>query len=127
MRLYAGTSSQFITDTIQNQIADKLKNAFFSYYRYNPSPGEITSWRNSLRAVSQVMQYADLTDHGILLEYQLPLSSRRLDCMITGRDNNLYDNAVIIELKQWENCEEADGDNEVVTWLGGAKRELLHP
>ena len=127
MRLYAGTSNQFITDTIQNQIADKLKNSFFSYFRYNPSPGEVSSWRNSMRSISQVMQYADLTDHGVLLEYQLPLSSRRLDCMITGRDSENHDNAVIIELKQWENCEEAEGDNEVVTWLGGSKREILHP
>jgi hypothetical protein len=35
--------------------------------------------------------------------------------------------AVIIELKQWEKCEEAVGDNEVLTWVGGAKREVLHP
>jgi len=127
MRLYSGSSQQFIADTTQNQIADKLKNAFFGYYRHNPSPGEISSWRNSLRAISLLFQGAKLMDHGILLEYQLPLSSCRLDCMITGRDRKYNDNAVIIELKQWENCEEADGDNEVVTWLGGSKREILHP
>ena len=81
MRLYAGTSQQFITDSVHNQIAEKLKYAFFSYYRANPSPAEINSWRNSLRAVSQVFQYADLIDHGIILEYQLPMTSRRLDCL----------------------------------------------
>jgi phage repressor protein C with HTH and peptisase S24 domain len=127
MRLYAGSSQQFITDTIQNQIADKLKNAFFAYYRFNPSPGEMASWRNSLRAMSQVFQYAKLTDHGVVLEYQLPLTSRRLDCLVTGRDGNGSDNAVIVELKQWESCEEAEGENEVLTWLGGSRREVLHP
>jgi len=127
MRLYAGTSQQFITDNIHNQISEKLKNAFFSYYRYNPSPAEINSWRNSLRSISQVFQYADLMDHGILLEYQLPLTSRRLDCMICGKDQNKNDNAIIIELKQWEKCEVADGENEVLTWVGGGKREILHP
>ncbi len=127
MRLYAGSSQQFITDTIQNQIADKLKNAFFAYYRFNPSPGEIASWRNSLRAMSQVFQYAKLTDHGVVLEYQLPLTSRRLDCLVTGRDGNGSDNAVIVELKHWESCEEAEGENEVLTWLGGSRREVLHP
>lgn len=127
MRLYAGTSSQFIQDTVQNQIAEKLKLAFFEAFRYNPSPGEISSWRNSLRAVSQIFQYANLIDHGVILEYQLPLSSKRLDCLISGRDRNLKDMAVIIELKQWEKCEEAPGDNEVVTWVGGSKREVLHP
>jgi DUF2075 family protein len=126
MRLYAGTSQQFFQDTVQNQIAEKLKLAFFNYFRYYPSPSEISSWRNSLRAVSQVFQYANLTDHGIILEYQLPLTSRRLDCLICARDAKTKDNAVIIELKQWDKCEAASGDNEITTWVGG-KREVLHP
>lgn len=127
MRLYSGTSRQFITDTIQNQIADKLRAAFFANYFYNPSPGEINSWRNSLKAISIVFQHADLMDHGVILEYQLPLSSCRLDCLIAGRDSEKRDNAIIIELKQWEKCADADGENEVLTWLGGAEREVLHP
>ncbi|MGD0330998.1 MAG: hypothetical protein ABSB40_11275 [Nitrososphaeria archaeon] len=123
MRLFAGTSQQFLQDTIQNQIAEKLKLAFFNYFRYCPSPGEINSWRNSLRAVSLVFQDASLTDQGIILEYQLPLTSKRLDCLICGRDVITKDNAVIIELKQWDKCEDASGENEVITWVGGAKRE----
>jgi uncharacterized protein len=126
MRLYAGTSQQFLQDTVQNQIAEKLRLAFFNYFRYYPSPGEINSWKNSLRAVSLVFQYANLTDQGIILEYQLPLTSRRLDCLICGKDTTTKDNAVIIELKQWDKCEDASGENEVTTWVGG-KREMLHP
>jgi len=127
MRLYAGTSAQFIQDTIQNQIAEKLKLAFFNYFRYHPSPSEINSWRNSLRAICQIFQHANLMDHGILLEYQLPLTSKRLDCMICGKNRIAADNAVIIELKQWDKCEESPSDNEVATWVGGAKRDVLHP
>lgn len=127
MRLYSGTSEQFIQDTIQNQIAEKLTQAFFKYFRFKPSPAEVNSWKNSLRAVSQVFQYAELLDHGIILEYQLPLSSKRLDCLICGEDKKNKENAIIIELKQWDKCEEAEGENEVLTWLGGAKREVLHP
>ena len=127
MRLYSGTSEQFIQDTIQNQIAEKLKLSFFNYFRCNPSPGEINSWRNSLRSMSQVFQYSNLLDHGVILEYQLQLTSKRLDCMICGRNEERRDNAVIVELKQWDKCEEATGENEVMTWIGGAKREVLHP
>lgn len=127
MRLYSGTSLNFIKDAIHNQIAEKLKSAFFNYYRFYPSPQEINSWRNSLRSISQVFQYADLLDHGVILEYQLPLTSRRLDCLICGRDQLKNDNAIIIELKQWDKCEEAYGGNEVLTWVGGSKREVLHP
>jgi DUF2075 family protein len=127
MRLYSGTSSQFVEDAFRNQIAGKLKSAFFDYFRYYPSPSEVHSWQNSLRAISQVFSHADLTDHGILLEYQLPLSSKRLDCMITGHDAQSRDSAVIIELKQWEKSEVADAEREVLSWVGGAKREVLHP
>ena len=127
MRLFAGTSEQFIQDSIRNEIATKLKDAFFEYYRYNPSPAEINSWRNSLKEISDVFVEADLTDHGVILEYQLPLTSKRLDCLISGKDKNDADNAVIIELKQWSRCREASGDNEVLTWVGGDEREVLHP
>ncbi len=126
MRLFSGTSEQFLEDTVQNQIAEKLRLAFFGYFRYYPSQSELNSWRNSLRAVSMVFQNAKLTDQGILLEYQLPMTSKRLDCMICGRDADGIDNAVIIELKQWDRCQEAPGENEVISWVGG-RRELLHP
>ena len=111
---------------MQNQIAEKLKLAFFDYYRFNPSPSEVNSWRNSLRAMSMVFQYGNLTDQGVILEYQLPLTSKRLDCLICGRDSNSKDNAIIIELKQWDKCLPANGQNEVTTWVGG-NREVLHP
>src|SRR5688572_18655820 len=32
MRLYSGMSPEFLQDTVRNQIADKLSNAFFNYY-----------------------------------------------------------------------------------------------
>jgi hypothetical protein len=127
MRLYSGTSQQFIEDTIQSQITEKLKQAYFAYFGYYPADSEVRSWRNSLRAVKDVFQLAKLNDHGIILEYQLPLTSRRLDCLICGKDFHDKDNAVIIELKQWDKCEEADGENEVITWIGGDLREILHP
>jgi hypothetical protein len=97
MNLYAGSSADFIADCVHNRITDKLKTAYFADYRREASPSEINAWRNSLRAVSQVFDRAGLHDHGVLLEYELPLTSKRLDCLITGRNEMLRDNAVIIE------------------------------
>ena len=48
MELYAGSSTQFIEDSVQNRIAGKLKSAFMDQYRYQPSEGEVRSWPNSL-------------------------------------------------------------------------------
>jgi len=58
VRLYSGSALEFVQDSIRNQVAEKLKSAFFSYYRFNPSPNEVNSWRNSLRAMAQIVQYA---------------------------------------------------------------------
>lgn len=127
MRLYSGSSKQFVADTARNQISEKLKDSFFRHFRYNPSPNEVQSWRASLGAMAHVFQLAELMDHGVILEYQLPLTSKRLDCLICGRDDSRQDNAVIVELKQWGKCTEADGENLVTTFLGGGNRDALHP
>ncbi len=127
MRLYAGMSNAFVIDTVRNQIAKRLSDAFFEYYGYPPAKAEVASWGNSLRAMAQVVQYAGLDDHGVILEYELPSSSRRLDFLICGRDKLERDEAIIVELKQWSECEAADADGLVTTWLGGRHREVLHP
>ena len=127
MRLYSGMSEDFIRDTTHNHVAERLREAFFAYYRYNPPPAEVNSWRNSLRAMKDVLEIASLHDHGILLEYQLPLTSRRIDCIVCGRDEGDTDQAVIVELKQWERCEPAEPDKVVRSWVGGRQREVLHP
>ena len=127
MRLYSGMSEDFISDNVHNSIAEKLRDAYISYFRTQPGPGEVNAWRNSLKSVSMVFQHGKLLDHGVILEYQLPLTSKRLDCMVLGRGPSQYDHAVVIELKQWEQCEPAEGENEILTWVGGAQRERLHP
>ncbi len=127
MELYAGPIQEFVEDTLQNQIALKLENAFFSYFGYHPSDSEIRSWRSSLRAVKDVFEISGFKDHGICLEYQLPLSSKRLDCMICGRDAVGRDNSVIIELKQWESAQTSEVSEHVMTWIGGGNRDVLHP
>jgi DUF2075 family protein len=126
MRLYSGTVSEFVEDSAHNRVAEKLKDAFTAHFRSVPSPSEVNSWRNSLRAISQVAERAELKDNGVMLEYQLPTTSRRLDCLFTGRDLRRAANAVIVEFKQWEVAAESEGDR-VLTFLGGAKRDVLHP
>lgn len=127
MQLWAGSSTDFIHQTTHNQIAGRLADTFFRHFHFKPSDGEVASWQNSLRAVSLMFGAAALNDHGVLLEYQLPLTSNRLDCLVCGHGPGGGAQAVIIELKQWERCDEADGENLVATWLGGGVRDTLHP
>ena len=79
MRLYSGTTKTPIENSTFNRISVELKDAFFEEFRFQPSVGEVNSWNNSLRVVSQVFQGASLLDYGVSLELQLPLTSKRLD------------------------------------------------
>lgn len=108
-------------------MAQRLADAFLDHYRYPAPPSEIRSWQNSLRAMAQAVELADLHEHGVIVELQLPLSSRRLDCLITGHDGSDAPQAVIIELKQWEQVEESHIDDCVTVFLGSRLRDVLHP
>src|SRR5689334_7975284 len=77
--------------------------------------------------MKDVIDLAPLNDHCVLLEYQLPLSSKRMDCMICGHGADDSGHAVIVELKQWERCDSSEADKLVRSWVGGRERELLHP
>jgi uncharacterized protein len=127
MHLYTGTSLEFISDATQNLIADKISESFFDSFRYNAPKSEVASWRNSLRAMANAVELAELDDHGVVVEWQLPLASRRLDVLISGRTAHGRDNAVIVELKQWEESFPSTAEECVRTFVGGAQREVLHP
>lgn len=127
MQLYAGTSRDFISDATRNGIASKLERAFLDAFHYKPSVQEVQSWQNSLFRMAFALQEGNFTDHGILLEYQLPLTSRRLDCMVTGHSDDGQPYSVIVELKQWSDVEESNADDCVTTWVAGSKRDILHP
>jgi DUF2075 family protein len=127
VHLYSGVTPDFVADATRNRIAEKLKTAFFNHFRYEPSPSEVSSWQNSLRAMSDVIEVASLDDHGIVVELQLPLSSKRLDCLLTGHDGGSRSQAVVVELKQWTQVEESPIDDCVTVFLGGGMRDHLHP
>jgi uncharacterized protein len=126
MHLWSGPATKFVQDSIQNRVVQDLESAWMAHYRYPTPRSEVQAWRNSLRAMSQVVQHASLETNGILLEYQLPLASKRLDCMLTGLDEAGSEQACIVELKQWERAQVSEGDY-VMTVLGGGIRETLHP
>lgn len=43
MRLYAGSSRQFLDDAVHNRVSELLKGAFFAHYCYHAPVAEVTS------------------------------------------------------------------------------------
>jgi hypothetical protein len=66
MHLHQGTTEQFTGDAVRARLANQLAERFFEELRYKPAPSEVTSWHNSLSAMSNGPQLADLRDQGIL-------------------------------------------------------------
>jgi DUF2075 family protein len=127
LKLYTGTTQEFVHDILENRLADKLKEAYERYYYRLANPQEVVSWTNSLQFVKNVIEYASLNDNIIVVEYELPYSNNRVDCLLFGKGPDAKENAVIIELKQWSKVESCDIENEVLTFTGGANRFEVHP
>lgn len=64
---------------------------------------------------------------GIAIEYNIPLTNRRVDFILTGKDYNRNNSAIIVELKQWEKAEVTKKDAIVRTYLGKGIHETNHP
>jgi hypothetical protein len=127
VQLYAGPSEDFIDKAVQKQIAARLGDVFYDYYRFRASASEFSSWQNSLTALAQQFRYSQVRDHGVVLEMQLPSSSARLDCLVFGHAPSGKESAVLIELKQWSEVAPSEWDDCVESYVGGAVRKVLHP
>lgn len=63
----------------------------------------------------------------MLVEYQLPLTSKRADAVLVGVDHSGADRYVVVELKQWSQADLYEGDAELVLVPGIPGGPKLHP
>lgn len=127
MQLYTGTAGRFLEDAAGELLAGRLQDRFFDEFRFHPPESEVRAWSNSLGAMAEVIGSRGFRTQGVLVEYQLPLTSRRLDCMFTGHDSVGVRSAVIVELKQWDRVAPSWIDDCVSTFVGSGVRDVLHP
>ncbi|MDQ3401970.1 MAG: DUF2075 domain-containing protein, partial [Actinomycetota bacterium] len=103
-----------------------MSEQFAFVYGHRPSPAEVRSWERSLSVLANVLHDAGLDQVDILLEYRLPLTSRRVDAVLCGVHPRTTDSSyVVVELKQWSRAMAVDGTDDVVLDDGHGRR--LHP
>jgi len=128
MILYSDSKRKFVEDTTNNLIHEKILREFKRRGVSGGGEREIASWRNSLQHMRNVVSDPEIPDDaGVSIEYCIPLTSKRVDFILTGRDGNNRDTAVIIELKQWSDVSVTGKDAIVNTYLGGGLRDTGHP
>ncbi len=127
MIIYEGTKTTFQKDTINGIIAESIDRLFSQMGVRKENLPEFRSWENSLPRMSLILNDERIpNDAQIAIEYQIPLTSKRIDFMIGG-SNGKNETIVVIELKQWETCTATSRENIVKAFTGGAEREVVHP
>lgn len=130
MIVYEDSKRSFVEDVKTNCIADKIADKIREHGINAGQEREYISWQNSLQFMRNVVDDREIDDDvRIAIEYNIPLTSKRVDFIICGADSNNQDNVVIVELKQWQKADVVADDMHycVKTFVGGNDRIVCHP
>ena len=128
MIVYSKTKQQFVEDVRSNVIHERILVELKRRLGRSVGPSELSSWRNSMQFMQSVVDDHEIPhDAGVSIEFNIPTTNNRIDFILTGKDENDVETAVIIELKQWSEVSVSNKDGIVSTVLGGGIREKNHP
>src|SRR3989339_328511 len=129
MIIYKSSIKKFVDDVFANRIDEEIENACLRNLGRSILKTEGASWRHSLGYMERVVREAELPDDcGVLIEYVIPSTFKRIDFIVSGKDDDLNSNFIIVELKQWEKAASTNKDSIVTTFLAGnPERETTHP
>ena len=128
MIIYDALKRDFIQD-VKNELLVKKVHELYREKIGDVSLNEIRSWNNSLMHMRNVVDDDQIPDNsGIAIEFNVPYTSKRVDFIVSGKNEDGNNCAVIVELKQWDHIELLEyKDGIVKTFLNGAIRETIHP
>lgn len=129
MIIYENTKKGFIEEVESGIYVNKLQKNLYEKMNRRVGFSETNSWLNSLRAMKDIVQDEDIpSDAGVAVEYNIPNSSKRVDFIISGYDENHNQELVFIELKQWSKISKVDSLDQVVeTFVGKSNKYVTHP
>ena len=105
----------------------RLTEQFVHVHGHKPGSSEVRSWERSIPVLASALNDAGLGQVEMLLEYGLPLNSKRADAVLAGvHPKTGLPSYVIVELKQWSQAELYEGSERIVL-VEGMHRLLEHP
>lgn len=129
MLVYSGTKNDFLTSIEADSIATEIEDNIYKKMHRHTAQNEFRSWENSMEYMYKVLNDETIPGNsGIAIEYNIPQTSKRVDFIISGYNENKNPNVVIIELKQWDKVNFVEGQDALVeTFTGNALRKVVHP
>ena len=128
MIVYNDTKRQFVSDVKGGDIEDKIRSCIRQKGLNAGQDKEYLSWHNSMQFMRNIVDDQEIDDGvRIAIEYNIPLTSKRVDFIISGSDKLGNDNVVIVELKQWQEAEIVDDDMHYCVRTNVGKRDNIVP
>lgn len=128
MIVYQSTKEGFLMDVLSNDIDTIIHNSYFEHLGRHTSRNEVLSWSNSMMYMNTILSDGEIPDNaGVSIEFQIPLTSKRIDFIITGINEDKKEQVLIIELKQWSSAQMTDKDAIVKTRFQFGESETAHP
>ncbi len=128
MIVYQSTKKGFLNDVLSNNISDIIHTAYYERLGRYTSKNEVNSWTNSMMYMNTILLDTQIPESaGISIEFQIPLTSKRIDFIITGLNDFKKEHVIVIELKQWSTANLTDKDAIVKTMFQHGESETAHP
>ncbi|MFK3981424.1 DNA/RNA helicase domain-containing protein [Micromonospora sp. NPDC050397] len=111
----------------EGTLAERVNEQVRMTRGYGAGQAERRSWSRSLSVLAQDLVDAGLGQVEVLAEYQLPLTSKRIDAVLAGVDPRTgADSFVVVELKQWSYAT-AYEDSRTLVAVEHVSGPRLHP
>lgn len=121
LRLSAANVSRFERD-----LSERLAEQMAMTAGHGAGRAERRSWERSIPVLAADLVEAGLGGVEMLLEFKLPLSSKRADVVLAGVSSSGEPTYVVVELKQWSEAHRFE-DSDTLVSVSGYPRPVLHP
>ncbi|MGI5403768.1 DNA/RNA helicase domain-containing protein [Streptomyces sp. CA-135486] len=104
-----------------------MTDKFARMHGHNPGASEARSWERSIPALAAALNDAGLGQVEMILEYGLPLNSKRADAVLAGVHPRTGEPSyVVVELKQWSQAT-PDEEDPTLCYVDAYSRAVLNP
>ena len=127
MIIFSCLKKDFMEYVKKGIISNKVYDAYKSKLGKKTKLSQIKSWANSLPQMAPLLE--DLPDNiGISIEFNIPLTSKRVDFVISGYDEYKRAIFICIELKQWSYAKDIKNSDALIkTQIENKEKSSLHP
>lgn len=125
--LFRDSATAVAARHLEGALALHLTEQFVHAHGYRPGASEARSWERSIPALTGALLDAGLGQVEMLLEYGLPLTSKRADVVLAGVHPRTQEASyVVVELKQWSEAHPDDHDP-LLCRVDAYTRPVLNP